>query len=150
MSIRGDILRELESQALAVVDNPAGYPLAPVRVEHFAGPLQVEGNERFPALFIVDTGEEELLARDATHYFYRTSLIVAGAVKVSTGGDLQEQGNAMLATVKQFVDAISSLGTGYRDLQQSGRGNVEYGPDAGIAIATINLQLLYACAAGSF
>jgi len=150
MSIRGDILQALEDELLDIVDNPAGYPLDPVSVHHFTEPIQTLADELLPALFVIDTGDEELIAQDASHYFYRTTLRVAGAIKITEGGDLQSRGNALLATLKQFLDTEPNLGTGYRDLQQIGPGGIEYGPDSGIAIASIDIYILYVCAAGTF
>lgn len=150
MSVRGDILAALETEFNWLTENSGTYPLDINSVHHYEEPLQTLDQSKFPAIFVIDPGTEELLAEDGSNYFYRMPLIIGGAIKQRSGIGLPDLANKMLATLKQFIDSEPNLGTGFRDMQYVGQSEIAYGPDAGIAVVRVDVYVLYACAAGTF
>lgn len=149
-SVRDTIFDNLKS-ALEAIQGDTDYEIDIAYVTVFdENVLRDLSAHRFPMVMIIDTGTEELIKEDSTHYRYRWEVILRGVVTADTMLDVHDNLNKMITTLKKFIDAGPSLGSNSLATQYRGIEGNRFDPDKKIADTLIRMDIIYQCTAGTF
>lgn len=152
MSVRNDILSGLKTALEALKDN-TDYE-SPIRhISEFDVPVSQLHDSQVPTIIAIDTGAEELLVRDSTHYRYGMDVTLRGYVRSNTNASLTEDLNNMISTIKQFIDSDPSIDTAVKDFQYLSSQVNRFKTDDTArpqADVIINTRIIYVCPSGGF
>ena len=152
-SVRSEVLAGLKA-ALESIQGDDTYPIKIQDISEFEeSTLTVESNA---LLMIIDTGHEELQAKDDTHYRYSVEVDTIGYVQSDTMEGLPVQLNNMVAGIKKFIDetAGSAIHASCKAIQYLSGEIIRYDKSTGRIKprggVNIRAQLIYVCEAGTF
>jgi hypothetical protein len=150
VSVRGDILENLEGALNAIKENSA-YPMSIATVSRFDINKTSVSRETYPVVIIYDGGPEVPVVEDDTHFHYLMSLSFIAAVQSTTLKDLEIDLNNLIATIKQFLASTPALGDNVMRLRCTGiESNIYETKEAIVGSTLITATLRYWCNAGSF
>lgn len=149
MSIRGTILQNMENALNGIKEDPA-YPIQIAEVSTFRQNLISEDNYNFPMVMPIDTGIEEIEIIDLTHVRFRWEPVIFCAVKTTQSETLHDDMGNLMSALRQFGDSSPSLGDNVLEFRLINTEGIDYDTTQIIAVATIEVQIRYWAAKGSY
>ncbi len=125
MSTRSDIVGNLETSLVSVKDD-LSYPTMVASVAVFDQNVLLVEKYKTPLIIIDDTGAEEIVVRDATHYRKITDIYFRGFVRTDTSKTIHADINKVQAFIEQYVDSSPALGDNVLDFQLVGAEQHRY------------------------
>jgi len=150
MSVRNDILKELisgfnvirtsSSYAVTLNDDVVGYD------EN----VLTKGKYKTPCIMIRDTGNEQRLIDDGTNTRFAFDVDIIGFVRTQSWAKVQENTNAIVAAVKQYINSGPDLGDYVLALQYVEGLGVDYDQQGGLGSVGIRARVIYWCTNGTY
>lgn len=110
MSTRNDILNNL-LDALAVMKDDATYECHIRQIVPFRENALDKLRGDLPMLMVLDTGNEQILCEDSTHWRFAFDVEIQGFVIGDSSLDTQQRLNEILAGLQRFVNSDPDLGS---------------------------------------
>ena len=147
--IREDILEAIESSLNDVKEDTA-YPILVKNVTRFdENVLKAEPSD-IPEILVLDTGQDEALVEDDTHYLYKMPVTIRGFVNTATSKNIHKELNQLISFIKQWIDSAPSLVTNVFEIRFINGESNRYTEDEAIADCLINMDVIYWSEKGSF
>lgn len=147
--IRENILNAIESSLLDVKEDTT-FPILVKNVTRFDENVLTAKSSDIPEILVLDTGQDEPLVEDDTHYLYRMPVTIRGFVNTATSKNVHEQLNQLISFIKQWIDSAPTLVTNVFEIRFiNGEAN-RYDESESIADCLINMDVIYWTEKGSF
>ena len=155
MSVRKEIISGL-IDALDDVKSNNDYPIKIKSINEFDENYLTFENYQVPAIFVNDTGVEELMARDDDSYKYSLDFILVGFVHANSKSGLRLKLNDTQSFIKQFLDSTSgaTVHANCQSLEYESSESMYFqsdsDPDKIMGMCSINVSMRYYIADGAF
>jgi len=124
-----------------------GPPIDIHAVHEYTINVQNEAKAKTPCLIIQDLGQETRQVYDATHERFTTEVLIHGFVQ---SPDFINETNLLNKAIKEWIDAVPSLGDNVLVCRYSGNDTNSFDGDEKQGITTVRIRITYWCESGSY